>query len=243
MEPINLYSYHGFGDYCVAFGIIKEYAKIHDKIFCYTDKVDENSLKTRRRLFSSIKNVEIMSGVYDNVKTYRNLGIAHMKYWFDVVQPWYDNPNLPAPDWFSKDWLFDVVWYRQAQIPFNLKWDNFYFERDLHKEKEIFYDRIGLKDNEEYIFLHEDLNRKLCIKREYVNPDIRLIEFSKLSDINILDILYTVEKSKEVHTFNTGLATFIDLMNIQHSNLNYHKYLRPMIFEQPVLKLNWNFIK
>ena len=240
---LNVYTYHGFGDYCIAFGILKEYAKIHDKLLCYTDKVDENSINTRKRLFSSIKNVEIMEEIYDDKKTHRNLGIAHRKPWFDAVQPWYDNPYLPIPEWFSENWVFDVVWYKQADVPFQLKWDNFYFERNLKKEKEIFYDIIGLKDNEKYIFLQEDPNRNMKIKREYIKSDIRLIEFSKFPEINVLDILYTVEKSKEVHTYNTGLATFMDLMNINHDNLNYHKYIRPMIVEQHIYRLNWNFIE
>jgi hypothetical protein len=238
-----VYTYKGFGDYCVAFGIIKEYAKIYDKLFCYTDEVTVNTINTRKRLFSSIKNVEIMEEPYDDEKTHRDLGIAHMKYWFDTVLPWYKNPNLPPPDWFDESWLFDKAWYRQSCVSFYLKWSNFYFERNLNKEKEIFYDKLALKDNEEFIFLQEDPNRNMFIKREYIDPNIKLIEFSKLLDINVLDILYTVEKSKEVHTYNTGLTTFIDLMNIKHDNLNFHKYIRPMIFEEPVLRLNWNFIK
>lgn len=245
MESLIVYSYHGFGDHCVVYGIIKEYAKLHDKILYYTDIVDANYLRTRKRLYSSIKNVQIMDEPYNREKHGLNLGIAHMQYWFDAVKPWYDDPNLPVPDWYSEDWSFDKVWYKQANIDFNLKWDNFYFERDLNKEKELYYDILGLKDDEEFIFLHEDPKRNFLINRKYINPNIKLFEMSKYGDRNtfdILDILYTVEKAKEVHTFGTCSLTYIDLMNIKRDKLYYHRYIRPMLFELPTLRLNWNII-
>jgi hypothetical protein len=69
---------------------------------------------------------------------------------------------------------------------------------------------------------------------------MRVIHLVEHEDISILDILYVVEKSKEVHTFTTGLVPFIDQMNIKHNNLNLHKYVRPLPYDQPILKLNWN---
>lgn len=239
---LNVYSYHGFGDHCIVYGIIKEYAKRYDNLFYYTDVVSERDLYTRKRLYAGIKNVEIMDVPFtDEVyKTgYSFLGLAQRTPWFDAVRPWIENPYLPAPEWFTEDWQFDKMYYSQADIPFNLKWDNFDFKRDLKIEKEVYYDVLGLKDDEEFIFIHEDHKRDYVIDRKYINQSIKLIEFSKLQNINILDILYTIEKSKEFHVFNSGLLEFVDQMNIQHDSLNYHKYVRPMPFEQPVLKLNW----
>jgi hypothetical protein len=101
---------------------------------------------------------------------------------------------------------------------------------------------LGLKDNEEFIFLHDDPSRNYNIKRKYIDSNVKLIELNKLQYINILDTLYIVEKAKEVHVFNTGFLEFIDQMNIKHDNLCYHRYIRPMPFEQPILRLNWNII-
>jgi len=236
-----VYSYPGFGDFCIAFGIVREYAKWNDKILYYTDSygVNEERHKIRKRLYQSLKNVEIMPDVYDKSKHGLDLGIAHMKPWFDTVRPWQEDPTLPTPEWFNEDWYFDKILYKQMYIPFNLKWDNFYFERDLNKEKEVYYDQLGLKDGEEFIFMQQDPSRNMYIKSKYINTDYKVIEFNKRLDVNILDILYTVERAKEVHTFNTGLLTYIDLMNIKHDKLYYHRYIRPFIFLWPTLKLNW----
>jgi hypothetical protein len=235
----KVYTYPKFGDLCICYGIIKEFAKQYEKVDCYSDVIDLNTFNTNKRLYTSLKNVELRPELYDKEKINANHCIAHTKYWLDTIQPWFDDRSMLPPKWYNITWMFDRQWYLNAEVSFNLKWDNFFFERDLNKEKEVFYDIIGLKDNEEFIFLHEDPSRDYNIKREYINPNIRLIEFFKLSSVNILDILYTVEKAKEVHTFNTGTLTFIDLMNIKHKKLYYHKYLRPWIFEQPTLRLNW----
>lgn len=239
--PYNIYSYPKFGDHCIAYGIVKEFAKEHKKINYYSDEMNDNTFETNVRLFSSLKNVELIREPYKG-KPPLDFSIAHTAYWFDKVRSWYDDVNKLMPSWYSDEWRFDRQWYLNANVQFNLKWDNFFFKRDLKKEKEIYYDVLGLKDGEEFVFLHEDPSRGWFLDRKFVQPNIKIIEFQKL-DVNILDILYTIEMSKEVHTFNTGLLSFIDLKNIFHPNLNYHKYIRPMPFEQPILKLKWNIIE
>ena len=70
----------------------------------------------------------------------------------------------------------------------------------------------------------------------------RVIELSKYPEVSILDILYTIEKAKEVHIINTGLRSFVDIMNIKHDNLIYHKYTRPNPVEQAAMRLTWTVI-
>jgi hypothetical protein len=246
MPPFKIYTYPKFGDYCVSFGIVSEFAKHYDKVECYTDRNllnNEELYETNKRLYSGLKNVELIWQSYLEERDKADHAIGNTKHWYDTLFPWFQDPSLSLPYWFSENWIFDRQWYLNALVPYHLKWDNFYFERDLNKEKEVFYDVLGLKDGEEFIFLHEDPTRNIYLKKEYINPNIKLIEFYKLTEVNILDILYTVEKAKEVHTFNTGLLSFIDLMNIKHNNLNYHKYIRPEIWDQPGLRLNWNVLE
>lgn len=239
---LKVYTYPKFGDHCVAFGIIKEFSKLHDKILCYSDLMDDNTFETNKRLFQSMKNVEVIKEPYNENICVRDFGIANTPGWFEKCMPWILDHSLPLPDWFNENWIFDRQWYMNAEVPFEKKWDNFFFERDMAKEKIVFYDILGLKDNEEFIFLQEDPSRNFYLNSAYINKDIKHIEFHNHKDINILDILYTVEKAKEVHTYNTGLATFIDLMNINHPNLYYHKYIRPWAFDQPAMRLNWRII-
>jgi hypothetical protein len=119
-----------------------------------------------------------------------------------------------------------------------LLWDNFYFQRDIEKEKLIYYSIV----KGEYVFIHDDKSRGFTIRNEYVPKGVQVVRLNEHPDISILDCLSLVENAKEVHLSNTGLVSFIDQMGIIHDNLNYHKYTRPAIFEQPLLRLNWNII-
>jgi len=242
VEKIKVYTYHGFGDQCICYGILKEFAKRYNEVKVYSDVMNKNTFNSITRLYSSLKNVELIDEVYKEEIHAADHKIAHTKYWFDKVLPWYQDPSLPPPEWFKDDWWFDRQWYLNASLPFNLKWDNFYFERDLNKEKEVFYDILGLKDNQEFLFFHEDPVRNYNINKKHLNANIKWIDFFNYQDISILDILYTIEHAKEVHTFNTSTLTFIDLMNIQHPALYYHMYVRPSIFDSINLRLPWNLI-
>lgn len=245
---MNIYTYRGFGDCLSCYSIIKEYAKSNDKIYYYSDSRNELTIKNAKRLYSSIPNVEIISEPCHN-DTRIDLTIANNTEWYDKLGIYLERPEIPLSEELEetkKEWISEYQWYLNANVPFNLKWDNFYLERNLEKEKEIYYDILGLKDNEEFIFLHEDLERGFeyysegyKINRDYIKPDIKIIELSKLKDISILDITYVLERAEEIHTFNSGVAIFADLMLKSHEGLYYHHYVRANRFQRPYFKLNW----
>jgi hypothetical protein len=221
---MNICTHYGFGDYVICYGLIKEIAKSHNVVNLFAiEHQSKLHIENIKRLYSSIKNVNVIT---DNPTQYKDvLYLGWDKYW-EVVK---HNSLIRFPEYF----------YKQANVPLELLWDNFYFKRDMKKEKEIFYDILGLKDYEKYVFLHDDPTRGFVINKRYL-PDIKTIHLVDLPEISILDTLYLIEKAKEVHMTNTGLVSFVDQMNIKHDNLNYHKYVRPMEFEQPILRLNWN---
>lgn len=224
MNDLYLCPHYGFGDYVICYGLIKELSTRYDNIILFVKQhCSPFQTENIKRLYSSIKNVLVKD---DDPTLYENVFYLGYDEWAKSLL------TDPSPQ-------FQKFFYAQAGVPLNLMWDNFYFERDLEKEKEIFYG-LGL-DKEEYIFLHDDPVRNFTINRKYI-PDIRLFILNEHPDISILDTLYLVQKSKEVHMTNTGLVSFIDQMNIEHDNLNYHRYPRPLAFEHPILKLNWKII-
>jgi len=222
---MNLCIHYGFGDYVMCYGLVKELAKTEDiNLFAIRHCADLH-IENIKRLFKSIQNVNIITA-----KTYFYKNIVYIGYekFFDALE---HGGRLQNQRFF----------YKQAGVPLKLLWSNFYFERDLKKEKEIYYDRLGLKDNEEFVFLHDDPFRGFEIKREHV-IDAKIIRLIDYQDISILDSLYLVEKSTQFHVMNTGLLAFVDQMKIKHKSLNYHRYVRPAWFEQPILKMKWNII-
>lgn len=242
---MKVYTHTQFGDHVVTFGIIKEFSKQYDEIILTISDNAQGTLinsahnNNIKRLFSSIPNVILTPQQFPDHEYDK---IISSNQWYNQVRPWFENPRLPYT--LGDNMIGDRFWYSLGGVPFHLKWDNFYFERDLKKEKEVYYDIFGLKDDQQYIFLHEDpaRNNGIGINRKYISDMYRVIELKNYPEVSVLDILYTIEKSKELHIINTGLRSFIDLMNIKHNNLYYHKYTRPNPVEQAAMRLKWNVI-
>jgi len=234
MSTLYLKTHTQFADHCMCYGFVKEFSKEYEKIFMLTKK-DPFHIGNIKRIFSSIHNVIVSPDI-----NFFNKEIICDKNWYASTDKWYKNPMLPLLD---ESLIFDRFWYKLANVSFNLKWDNFYFERDKKREEELFYDILKLRDGEEYIFLQDDATRNFIIDRKHIDPNIKLIESSKLLQHSILDMLMLVERAKEVHVINSSFLSFIDLMNLDHNNLFYHKYTRNVPVEQPALKLKWNIIE
>lgn len=226
---MNICIHYGFGDYVVCYGLIKELAKYSStqiNLFAVQHRANIH-IDNIKRLYSSIKNVRIVT---DDPKNWNDVIYVGFDDFFRAVSK---NPKIRNQEYF----------YKHCGVPLKLLWENFYFERNIEKEKEVYYDILGLTDNEEYIVLHDDPERDLCIKKEYIKSDVKVIHLIEHQNISILDTLFLIEKSKELHVINTGLVPFVDQMKIVHESLNYHQYVRPLYYEQPILKMKWNIIK
>lgn len=111
----------------------------------------------------------------------------------------------------------------------------------MDREKEVFSE-LGLHKGDVYDILHDDPFRGFVVRKEYLDPNVRTIHLMYLDDVSILDTLYLIENCRRLHTFTTGLVAFVDQMGIRHNGLNLHRYIRPLPFDQMILKLNWNII-
>jgi len=225
----------GVGDMLLCYGIIKEFSKRFKKVQYY---VHEGNYDIAVRLFKNISNVEIVKAVIDNhrviVDNYDNTFVLGLEYHDEELK---HNPTI-HPDRF---------FYEYTKIPIEKKWENFNFERNINEEKRVFYDILKLKDDEEYIFLQEIKERELEIDKKYITPGIKIINPEDYPNIMLFDFLYTIEKAKEVHVVNSCFRTLIDLMNIKHDKLFYHRntikfHPKQLEHTQPECRLNWKVI-
>lgn len=230
---LYLYTPHGMGDILICYGFIKEFSKKYNKIYYYVvDPHFDNTI----RLFRSIPNVEITKCIIINnlVQVHKNTLIVGWQHYTKALE---NNPDLHC----------DKFCYEYVNVPLEKKWDNFYFERDIEKEKNVFYNILGLKDEEEFFFVHE-AEDKGFLDRGYIKENVKIINPTHYPQVSLFDFLYTIEKSKEVHVVNSSFLTLIDIININHDNLYYHRYVKSLYprdaeFSQPTLKLNWKIIK
>jgi hypothetical protein len=119
---------------------------------------------------------------------------------------------------------FDDAFYIAANVPIEDKWNKFYFKRDIEKEKDIYHNKFGLKDGEEYLFIHDDPGRGRHLKPSYIPTGFKIIKSDEHKDVKLFDFIYTIENAKEIHLINSSISTLIDTMQIKTGPIFIHKY-------------------
>jgi len=209
MKELCIWHHMGMGDFYTCNGIVRHCASIYDKIHLFFKNPNKENV---RYLYKDLKNIDFMDGgtCEDNLVEIWQLthpGFPLLKIGFDYL----NTSNLP----------FDEAFYEQAKLPFKYKWEKFYIKRDIKREKEIYYDVLKLKDDEEYFFVHD--NNSCRIKN--IDKNIKIIKPDN-KDIRIHEFLYTIEKAKEIHLMMSSFISLIDLLQFNHDKMFYHEYVR-----------------
>jgi len=138
---------------------------------------------------------------------------------------------------------FDKIFYKMAGVPFEDKWNKFYLERNLETEKYVYYHKLELKEDEEFIFVHDDAERPIPSTK--LPKGIKIIRPNR-QDISIFDFLYTIEKAKEVHCIDSSFFNLIDCIQLRSDdNLYFHKYVKIHLVGEggtPTTKLKWTVL-
>ncbi len=232
MKKITILSHQGLGDLILCNSIIRNYAKQYDQVYVIAP---ENNYRTISIMYKDLKNVEVV---------YIDWGEIHNIYTNDIL---FDNvlrkyniydSSIIKLGFINFQNSFDETFFIQANIAFEKKWSDFYLERNIEREKEVFYDILNLKDGDNYVFVHDDHIRGYHINEKYLNEKIIRPDNK---DISIFDYLYTIEKAKEVHCMNSSFICLIDTMLLKNENIYYHRYVRGYNCD-PTLKLKWKII-
>jgi hypothetical protein len=135
----------------------------------------------------------------------------------------------------------DQSMYEQAQIDWSSRWRDFHFVRNLSKANSLF-SSLGLAHGE-YILVHEDKEREMKIKDEYLGNQYRIIRIEKKMGYHIFDYVNVIEAAAEIHCIESSFAHFIDSISEGPELLFLHTYARPdvkmMKSNQISYKRNW----
>ena len=243
-EDLHLITGIGIGDHIIMYGIIKNLSPKYHNIYSYVCPENYDNIV---RLYKSIINLHIVkTSILNNMMMIDQQALDQAVNLYDIVT------KILAKD--PSTIINDVWMYNYFDLPIEKKWEDFYIERDLEKEKDIYYNTLGLKDNEEFIFIHDDPYRGLCIDENKINKDIKHINPYNYQTISIFDFLYTIERAKEIHVIISSFFTLIDIMNIKNENIFCHKYLikekdvhgygkaREIVITQYRSRLNWQIL-
>jgi hypothetical protein len=103
--------------------------------------------------------------------------------------------------------------YKLVDLDFYDWVDYFLFSRNIERENYLYYDVLGLKDGEEYIFVNKNFAsppNNLSIKNIEYSKNIKTIEMDFLGFDNLFDWCKVIENAKEIYTVETSICYILE---------------------------------
>lgn len=141
--------------------------------------------------------------------------------------------------------------YRIANVPWENWQDDLIFHRNKEKEDDLYYNRLGLKDGEDYIFLNKLYQMRPCIlyydrisSQSETYGGKKVVEMSIIDGVSLIDWLGVVERSSMVVMIESSLNYLMESPQVR-DNLpkELHLFSRYSNFCEVdyLFKLPWKF--
>lgn len=208
------YIYHhlGLGDHIICNGMVRHFCKKYDNIvvFC-KDQYYENV----SYMYRDLNNLEIFSFLDDQqVIDFINRN--------STVKNNLINPGFQDLDSCLDRMTFDEAFYYLAGLDFQIRFDEFYFERDLEREEEVY--KTLNPDGEKYIFVLDDPNRGYNIDMTKVTNGYKVIRNDYR--FRMFDYIKLLENSEEIHMMQTGFLDMVNSYKMDKPKIYRHNYVR-----------------
>jgi hypothetical protein len=143
--------------------------------------------------------------------------------------------------------------YKSINLDFN-DWNEYLiFNRNYEKENKLYYDILGLKEDDEYIFINKNyqmrpevlsFNKISSNSSDYNNK--KVIELKLIDGFTVFDWCKVIENASEIHMVETSLNYIMESKNINiDNNKKLILYSRYGWFGEVdyLFKLNWNYMR
>ena len=205
------YIYHhlGLGDHIVNNGMVRNFYKKYDAITLFSYK---HNVKNVQYMYRDLEKFQVIGVESDSQADFyiSNNNLDCLKIGFsdlsDVM------PKLP----------FDKAFYKLAGLDFSVRFDEFYFERDLEKEKEVL--NILNPTGEKYIFIHDDSSRGFSIDMSRIKTEYKVIMNDKR--FNVFDYITLIENAEEIHFMQSSFKELMCSYELKKPTLYQHNYVR-----------------
>ncbi len=223
MKSKFIYTHLGLGDAISCNGLVR---KIIDPQQKYSLFCKHHNVPTVEFMYSDIPNLTILP-VSNDGEAVRICNEKYMDKGEKTIKIGFEKMNQLLVSFNCK---FDVAFYKQMNIPFEERWNSFYYNRSrLDKEINLFH-RFQLKEEDEYVFIHHDPERKFRIDAKYFNTGYRIIQPIEGFTDNVFDYVYIIEHAKEVHCIDSSFLLMIDSLKNFEVPCFYHAYARHWIY-------------
>jgi len=202
----------GLGDHIICNGMIRYFCKKYDNVvvFCkdhYYDNInymyrDLNNLE----IFNFLDDEQVVEFINKNISVKNNL-----------IKPGFQNL-----DSCLDRMTFDEAFYYLAGLDFQIRFDEFYFERNLEKEEEVC--KTLNPDGEKYIFVLDDPKRGYNIDMTKVNDEYKVIRNDY--QFKMFDYIKLLENAEEIHMMQTGFLDMVNSYKMDKPKIYRHNYVR-----------------
>lgn len=214
-------SHLGMGDHIIMNGLIRQLAKDQDLVVVPAKYAN---LVSVAYMYRDLPNVAVRPVIDHAEQTF----FANDVWRGEVL--WLGSDAQP----FNSS-QFDREFYRQADMSFQLRWDNFHFRREIMLE-------IGAPANQPYAFIHEDTSRGMRIDRTRAEGLSQIALPDQKISPNIFEWWNVVEHAAVVHCIPSSFSLLIDSMpRVPDQKLFLHKSARQDVL-MPTFRHNWTIL-
>jgi hypothetical protein len=202
----------GLGDHFTCNGLVRHYYKQFDKIYLFCYKHFESNIKFMYRDLPNLYTIGLGSDIeVDEYILKNNLSDQLIKIGFDKSRALQHQVET-----------FDEGFYLAENLPFSIRFDEYFVERNMDKEMEL-YKTLNPTD-EDFIFVHEDPERGMFLDKSRIRQDLKIIGNDK--KFLIFDYIYLLSKAKEVHVMQSSLKDMINSYSFPNTKCILHNYVR-----------------
>ena len=229
----------GLGDHILCNGLYREIAKNFE--VCVVP-IRKSNAQAMSHMLGDLKSMRIIA--YPDEYAVPMLK-SHRLYLQSIGYSTLDLGYFGANFLTTGDIRFDENFYKQAGIPFDLRWSNFSFERNIDRETELL-NRLDCASGE-YIFLHEDVSRGYTIDRSRIRSQHRIVQPNPtMTEFSFFDYLSVIENASEIHTIESSFAALIESVGMTTPKFA-HRYSRPQASSdfghEFTYKSDWQILK
>ena len=236
-DELQIYHHLGLGDHIICNGLVRQFSKLYQKVYCFVKAVNVSSVAFMYRDEPKIQLIPVKDDSEVVLRT--NESIPLIKIGFEKLDTSSGN--------------FDESFYRQVGMDFSSRWYDFYVERDHQLERELF--STLNPGHTPYALVHDDVRRSLFLDVTYVTKGLQIINPSEhlriqemnpeFQNYNLFHWILLLENAEEIHCMDSSFKCLVEsLSNLAKPRLYYHRYVRgsgPRAVS--TVRKNWTVIK
>ena len=230
-----IYCNPGLGDHIICNGLVRHIKEIEGSISIFCKSNYFENLKYMYRDDKDINVISVGEDENDSENGWRSDDLLIQKYILDnnlqndlifaSLSYRLSNPKSIYTGFKSVNFFntigklecgtFDKAYYKVLGIPFNIRFDKFFLERDYSIENDIC--KTLNPSGEKYIFTHN-------VDRTKVRSDLKIIE--NPTEYNIFNLISLIENAEEVHLMESSIKNLVNSFKMEKPKFFYHRYVR-----------------